>query len=107
MLTPIPFSRFSGQLNGVFSLWEKTPGELYVAGFKKLFQLSEKTFALKPVSLPGAPDTISILYHYKDSRQNEWLCTLTGLFKKSKEANVFTWYDLSESNQVAMQAAIK
>jgi signal transduction histidine kinase/ligand-binding sensor domain-containing protein len=107
ILKPIPFSRFSGQLDGVFSLWENTPGELYVAGFKKLFRLSEKTFALKPVSLPGAPDTISILYHFKDSRQNEWLCTLTGLFKKSSEAREFTRYDLSKidgsdegSNQV-------
>jgi signal transduction histidine kinase/ligand-binding sensor domain-containing protein len=107
ILTPIPFSRFSGQLDGVFSLWENTPGELYVGGFKKLFQLSEKTLALKPVSLHGAPDTITILYHLKDSRQNEWLCTLTGLFKKSKGAQLFTRYDLSKvdgsdegSNQV-------
>ena len=96
VLTPIPFSRLSGGLDGVFSLWENNPGEMYVAGYKKLFQLSEKTDELKPTSLPGAPDTISILYHLKDTRQNEWLCTLTGLFKKSKGAHVFTKYDLSK-----------
>ncbi len=96
ILTPFPFSRFSAQLDGVFALWENKPDELYVAGFKKLFLLSEKTYALKPVSLPGAPDTITILYHLKDSRQNEWLCTLTGLYKKSRGAHIFSKYDLSK-----------
>ena len=96
LLMPIPFSRFSGRLDGVFSIWEKTPGELYIAGFKQLFTLSEKTYKITPVSLPGAPDTITILYHLKDSRKNEWLCTLTGLFKKSKDATIFKRYDLSK-----------
>ena len=96
ILTPLPFSRFSAPLDGVFTLWENMQGELYVAGFKKLFLFSEKTNTIKPVSLPGAPDTITILYHLKDSRQNEWLCTLTGLYKKSKGEQSFSWYDLSK-----------
>ncbi|MGN6616223.1 MAG: ATP-binding protein [Ilyomonas sp.] len=96
LLKPFPFRRYSGQLDGVFSLWERSPGELYVAGFNKLFQLSEKTFALKHVSLLGAPDTISILYHFKDTRQNEWLCTLKGLFKRTKGEHTFKKYDLSK-----------
>jgi signal transduction histidine kinase/ligand-binding sensor domain-containing protein len=107
VLTPIPFSRLANQLDGVFSLWENTPGELYVAGFKKLFALSEKDLTLRPVSLPGAPDTITILSHFIDSRQNEWLSTLSGLYKKGRGARVFTKYDLSKvaggdasSNQV-------
>jgi signal transduction histidine kinase/ligand-binding sensor domain-containing protein len=96
ILTPLPFSRFSGHLNGVFSIWEKAPGELYVGGFKRLFALSEKTYQLKPVLLPGAPDTITILYHLEDSKENEWLCTLTGLFKKDKGTPIFRRYDLSK-----------
>ncbi len=96
VLTPFPFARLPGGLDGVFSLWENMPGELCISGYKKLFQLSERTYQLKPISLPGAPDTITILYHFKDSRQNEWLCTLTGLFKKSKGAKAFTRYDLSK-----------
>ena len=95
LLTPIPFSRYTGQLDGVFSLWQKAPGELYVAGFKKLFALSEKTYQLTAASLAGAPDTITILYYLKDSRQNEWLCTLTGLYKKDKGSQVFKRVDLS------------
>jgi len=96
LLTPISFSRFSGQLDGVFSIWERTPGELYIGGFKRLFLLSEKTYKLTPVSLVGAPDTITILYYLKDSRKNEWLCTLTGLYKKNKDEQVFKKYDLSK-----------
>lgn len=105
--TPLPFSRFSGRLDGVFSIWEKAPGELYIAGFKRLFALSEKTYKLTSVSLTGAPDTITILYHFTDSRKNEWLCTLSGLYKKDKDAQIFKRYDLSKikgsdasSNQV-------
>ena len=96
LLRPVSFSRFSGRLDGIFSIWEKTPGELYIAGFKGLFVLSEKTYAITPVSLAGAPDTITILYYLKDSRENEWLCTLTGLYKKNKDAPVFKRYDLSK-----------
>ena len=33
---------------------------------------------------------------FKDSRKNEWLCTLTGLYKKNKDAQVFRRYDLSK-----------
>lgn len=98
ILTPIPFSSLSGHLNGVSSIWQDTPGELYISGFKRLFAFSEKKYALRPVSLAGVPDTITILYHLKDSRENEWLCTLTGLYKKDKGAQLFRKYDLSRVN---------
>lgn len=96
ILTPFTFSHLSAPLDGVFTLWEKQPGELYVGGYKKLFLFSEKAHRITPVSLPGAPDTVTILYHLKDSRENEWLCTLTGLYKRSKGDPTFTWYDLSK-----------
>src|SRR5678815_5538367 len=56
VLTPIPFSRSGVRLDGVFSLWERAPGELYVGGFKKLFMMSEETYQMNRVSLAGAPD---------------------------------------------------
>ena len=41
------------------------------------------------------PETTDILQFYKDSKENLWLCTLNGLFKKTKGTETFKRYDLS------------
>ena len=95
-LQPIPYSSFWKNPNGIFSIWENAPGEFYLTSFKTLYSFSEKTRRLKPARIAGAPDTLSISYHLKDSRQNEWLCTFSGLYKKDKEGQQFRRYDLSQ-----------
>jgi signal transduction histidine kinase/ligand-binding sensor domain-containing protein len=96
ILQSIPFSILSKKLNGAYCMWENTPGEFYLGIDKAVYSFSEKTHALKPVTLAGAPDTLTITYHLKDSRENEWLCTTTGLYKKDKGSQQFRKYDLSQ-----------
>jgi signal transduction histidine kinase/ligand-binding sensor domain-containing protein len=95
-LQPISSSSFPKKLNVIFSIWENVPGELYLGTFKAIYSFSEKTHTLKPVRLDGAPDTLSINYYFKDSRENEWICTYTGLYKKEKGNQQFRKYDLSK-----------
>ncbi len=94
-LQPLPFSRMSNKVNGAFCIWEHAPGEMYFSSFKAMYSYSEKTHKLNEVKLAGAPDTIIITYYFKDSKENEWLCTMTGLFKKVKGDTQFRKYDLS------------
>ena len=97
VLQPIPYSSFWKESSsiGIFSIWENAPGEYYLSSFKALHSFSEKTHSLKGARIAGAPDTLSINYHLKDSRGNEWLCTYSGLYKKDKGVQQFRRYDLS------------
>ena len=95
LLQAIPYSNFWSESNGIYSIWESTPGEFYLSSFKTLYSYSEKTHSLKHAGIAGAPDTVSIFYYLKDSRENEWLCTYSGLYKKDKGAQQFRRYDLS------------
>ena len=95
-LQSIPYLSLSEQLIGIHSIWENTPGEFYLGAFKAVYSFSEKAHTLKPVRLTGAPDTLTINYYLKDSRENEWLCTLTGLYKKDKGAQSYKHYELNK-----------
>jgi len=95
-LQPIPYPQLSKELNGIYSIWERTPGEFYLSAYKALYSFSEKDHTLKPVRITGAPDTISINYFLKDSKGNDWLCTFAGLYKKEKEAASYKHYELNK-----------
>ena len=69
------------------TMWEHSPGEMYLSIYKGIYALSANTFEAKPVTLPGAPDTITILYHFIDSGGNEWLCSRLVYIKKLPELN--------------------
>ncbi|HKB45348.1 MAG TPA: two-component regulator propeller domain-containing protein, partial [Chitinophagaceae bacterium] len=96
ILQSIPSSSFPKRLNVIFSIWGNTPGELFLGSLKAVYSFSEKTHTLKPIRLAGAPDTLSITYYFKDSRENEWLCTFTGLYKKEKGAQSYKYYALNK-----------
>ena len=95
ILQPIPYSTFTKRLNGVSAIWENVPGEMYLGVYNGLYAFSATTHQLKKVKLPGLPDSTSITFHLKDSRQNEWVCTFSGIYKKATETQVYKKYDLS------------
>ncbi|MFI5152506.1 MAG: two-component regulator propeller domain-containing protein [Chitinophagales bacterium] len=97
LIKPIPYSTINPELSLVYSIWEKAPGELYLSSLKKVFSFSTRTHKARITSLPGAPDSITIYYHYKDAKENEWLLALDGLYKKEKSASQFKKYVLREN----------
>ncbi|MEO7801387.1 MAG: two-component regulator propeller domain-containing protein, partial [Ginsengibacter sp.] len=108
-IQPIRYSGIIDRLNGVSAFWESAPGEFYLGAFNGLYTFSEKDRKLKLVRLPGIPDTSVITFHYKDSRQNEWICTYNGVYKKTNGTPEYIHYDLSQvkesdatSNRVSM-----
>ena len=91
----ITYSGLSPKINDAYSIWEGSPGEFYLSISKALYTFSSTNYKAKSIVLQGAPDTLTINYHLKDSRENEWLCTFTGLYRKDKGTQTFKRYDLS------------
>jgi len=103
----IPFATLSSDLPGAYAIWENAPGELYLSSDRAVLALSTQTHRAKLVKLAGVSDTITILSYFRDSRENEWLCTNDGLYGKKPGSQQFERYDLSKvdasdagSNQV-------
>ena len=92
----IPFPKINNRMNGVASIWESKPGEMYISGYGAVFRFSEKTLELDPVQIPGLPDQVLINSYLKDNSENEWLFTFSGVYKKQKDANEYKQYDLSK-----------
>jgi signal transduction histidine kinase/ligand-binding sensor domain-containing protein len=91
-------SPFSSILSGTWlinGLYENNPGELILNTNLGNWLLDRKTNSLKKYVFNGVPDSVHILQFYKDSKENFWLCTLSGLFKREKDAEIFKRYDLS------------
>ena len=94
-LQKITYSGISNRINGVTAFWQNAPGEFYIGVYNGLYSFSEATHKLKRIALQGVPDTSIITYNFKDTRENEWLCTFSGLYKKTKAAQLFKKYDLT------------
>lgn len=80
----------------ISGIMEISPDEFYVSTVIGLYQFSPNKNEIKKVSLIGVPDSVFIYQFYKDKRDNLWLCTIGGLFKKGKEDKAFRRYDLSK-----------
>ena len=94
-IDPLQFGSFlpgKYQING---LMETKPGELLLNTQSGNYDFSTTTNAVKKTALDGIPETVVINQFYKDSKENLWLCTLKGLFKKTNDADTFKRYDLS------------
>jgi signal transduction histidine kinase/ligand-binding sensor domain-containing protein len=103
----IPFSSLSSNLPGGYAIWENSPNEIYMSTDRGVIAISSQSQRAKLVKLEGVPDTNTIVSYFKDSRQNEWLCTINGLYEKKPGSQQFERYDLSKvegsdagSNQV-------
>jgi len=95
ILHSIPYSHLSKELNNILCIWENSPAEFYLSAFRAVYSFSEKGHTLKKVRIAGAPDTITINYYFRDGRENEWLCTNTGLYKKEKGTPSYRHYELN------------
>ncbi len=95
ILHPFPYTAILPGCYGVNGLYENTPGELWMNTSLGTYQFSTATNRVKKIMLKGVPDNIFIYYFYKDSRENLWLCTFSGLYKKEKNTELFKKYDLS------------
>ncbi|MBW8331785.1 MAG: hypothetical protein K0M40_07185 [Prolixibacteraceae bacterium] len=92
-----PYSKTNfSALDYVSGLMEFSPGEFYVSSVLGLYQFSPGTNVMKKTSLIGVPDSVFIYQFHKDKRDNLWLCTIGGLFKKGKDDKAFRRYDLSK-----------
>jgi signal transduction histidine kinase len=78
-----------------YGAFENNPGELLINTNTGNWKFSTKTNAVKKIALNGVADSLVINQFFKDSKENMWLCTLKGLFKKNKDAEIFRRYDLS------------
>jgi signal transduction histidine kinase/ligand-binding sensor domain-containing protein len=106
-LKTIPYARIQKRINGFSAIWENKPGEMYVSTNNTLYSFSDKTLALKPVHLPGIPDTIYTTHFLKDKKNKEWFFGFGSIYKRDKPADAFKKIDLSKikgsnasSNQV-------
>jgi signal transduction histidine kinase/ligand-binding sensor domain-containing protein len=79
----------------ISGIMEISPGEFYISTVIGLYQFSPGTNVMKKTSLIGVPDSVFIYQFHKDKRNNLWLCTIGGLFKKGKDDKSFRRYDLS------------
>ncbi len=80
----------------VSGIMEISPNEFYISTVIGLYQFSPKMNFIKKAVLSGVPDSVFIYQFYKDKRDNLWLCTIGGLFKKGKDDKAFRRYDLSK-----------
>ncbi len=90
------FQSVQPNANIIFGLIENSPGEFYVSTPKGYFSFIPKSNTVKKIKFSGVPDSLFIFQFYKDSRDNLWLCTNNGLYKKDKLAEGFAHYDLSK-----------
>ena len=91
----IPFNSLKPRIEHLFDIFESSPDEFYISTAPGFFQLSAKTFTIKKIKFSGVPDTIFINKFREDSRENLWLCTTHGLYKRSKGQAEFKRYDLA------------
>ncbi|MDI1324093.1 MAG: ATP-binding protein [Algoriphagus sp.] len=92
--------RFPYQINfpGVwvtFGFFETNPGEFYLGTNLGAFKFTPATGKTEKLSLPGVADTIEIYQFHLDKKDNFWLATRSGLFKRTKGSEAFIRYDLS------------
>ena len=90
----IPYTSIGSNFHYVYSMWEGPAGNLYLGVIKGVYAYSTKTQKLSKVELTGVPDTITIFRRYKDSRENEWLLALDGLYKREKSSSRFKKYEI-------------
>ena len=97
-LRKITYPQFQNRINGVLAIWENSPDEYYFGVYGGVYKFSEKTLQLTAVKIAGLPENSTVNYRLKDSKGNEWFCTLNGLYKKDKDAETYKRYDLSRFN---------
>ncbi len=85
---------------GITSIREAGPGELFIGTFNGLFNLSLRTKRIIPLHLKGleriGPDAHQPIVHHflEDKNKNSWLCTVHGVYKRTAGRDSFLRYNL-------------
>ena len=94
-IKPIPFQKFLPDNLVIFGLIEISPGEFLINTEKGVYTFYPETEKVNRIELKGVPNSIFIHDFIKDKYENLWLCSFNGLYKRSKNDDVFKRYDLS------------
>jgi signal transduction histidine kinase/ligand-binding sensor domain-containing protein len=90
------YNDFLPGTNIIFGLMEVGPDEFNISTENGQYDIFPKQKLKKKISFGGVPDSAFIYRFMKDDRENTWLCTYSGLFRKSKNEKAFRRYDLSK-----------
>lgn len=92
-LTPYLFKDFMPEASMIFAFLEESPGEFIVSTDVGLFKIKPESYFSSKIKLPGIHDTVFIHDFFTDSKNDLWLCTFTGLYKKSNGIDSYKYYD--------------
>lgn len=94
-LKPYPFNKIIPGVWVSFGLFENNPGELFLSTNLGSFKFAPATGEIEKMNFPGVADSVEIHQFHKDKKDNLWLTTRSGLFKRIKGRENFIRYDLS------------
>ncbi|MGE5317280.1 MAG: two-component regulator propeller domain-containing protein [Chloroflexota bacterium] len=89
------FSQILPGVHTIFGLMEIKKSEYLLStnkGFYKFWPGNQQAMA---TTLKGIPDSVIVYQFYKDRRDNLWLCTFNGLYRRKPGTESFIRYDLS------------
>jgi signal transduction histidine kinase/ligand-binding sensor domain-containing protein len=97
LLQSIPVREMIPGLVNIAGLSEMAPNEFILSTNVGIFQFSVKSKIIKRISISGYTDeNYLISCFFTDSKQNQWLGSNNGLYRKSANEGSFKKYDLSK-----------
>ncbi len=96
LIYSLPFSSMSPGIVHISGVGEFSHGELLISTNEGIFQFNTASKKTKKTTLNGYTDQAYINYFYTDKKQNQWLCTNAGLYRKRVDRAAFEKYDLSK-----------
>jgi signal transduction histidine kinase/ligand-binding sensor domain-containing protein len=92
--TAYRFKDFVPAASIIFAINEESQGTFLVSTDAGLFRIKPEKGTSSPIKLKGIHDTVFIHDFFTDSRKDLWLCTFTGLYRKTKGSETFKYFDL-------------
>ncbi len=97
LIQSIPFRELTPALGNIAGLSELAPNEFILSSNFGIMQYSVKTKKLKKISISGyTNENYQISCFLTDSKQNKWLGSNNGLYRKSSNSEKYKRYDLSK-----------
>lgn len=94
-LKRFPFNKNFPGVWVTFGFFENNPGEFFLSTNQGTFKFFPSTWKTEKLSWPGVADSVEIYQFHKDKKDNFWLATRSGLFKRTKGSDAFIRYGLS------------
>ncbi|HPE43812.1 MAG TPA: triple tyrosine motif-containing protein, partial [Bacteroidales bacterium] len=91
--------------NYVSAFWQAAPGTIiYALPFGEVRATPTLSRQGSKIQLPGLPSSTHIRRRLLDSRGNEWLGTLQGLYRKAKDSTRYRLYDVTKTTGASPNA---